>query len=250
MPGFTVGGIEIGGGTPKIAVSVFARTQEELLLRAQAMRGEPFELLEWRADIFACPEPEAVCGALRELRRVLPGKLLIFTLRTAGEGGECRLPFPAYARLNAAAASSGLAEFADVELGFGEEALRPLLSDIHAAGARAIVSSHEFARTPPKEELIRRFLAMQALGADIAKIAVMPQTPADVLTLLQASEEMRGGLAGRPFIAISMGALGALSRVACALFGSAVTFGAAGEASAPGQIPVRVLAAMLRELAP
>lgn len=46
---------------------------------------------------------------------------------------------------------------------------------------------------------------MQALGADIPKIAVMPRNKKDVLTLLAATEEMVSVHADRPIITMSMG---------------------------------------------
>ena len=47
-----------------------------------------------------------------------------------------------------------------------------------------IASNHDFRKTPSKEELIARMRKMQELGADIPKIAVMPQSTEDLLTLL------------------------------------------------------------------
>jgi hypothetical protein len=44
---------------------------------------------------------------------------------------------------------------------------------------------------------------MQELGADICKIAVMPQTTADVITLLDATQEMYHKHADRPLISSS-----------------------------------------------
>ena len=73
------------------------------------------------------------------------------------------------------------------------------------------------------------------------KIAVMPGDPGDVLTLLSVSWEMKSRYARQPLIAISMGALGAVSRISGEIFGSAMTFGTAGQASAPGQISVEEL---------
>ena len=84
-----------------------------------------------------------------------------------------------------------------------------------------IASNHDFRKTPPKAELISRMRKMQELGADISKIAVMPQSTEDVLTLLSATEEMRR------------------------CYGSALTFGAAGKVSAPGQIDVEELRTVL-----
>ena len=77
---------------------------------------------------------------------------------------------------------------------------------------------------------------MQALGADIPKIAVMPTCKRDVITLLAATEEMTTKHNGTPIITMSMGSMGLISRLCGEAFGSSVTFGAVGESSAPGQM--------------
>ena len=66
---------------------------------------------------------------------------------------------------------------------------------------------------------------MQELGADIPKIAVMPQNKQDVLTLLAATEEMNRNHADRPIITMSMAGTGVVSRLCGEVFGSALTFG-------------------------
>jgi len=86
---------------------------------------------------------------------------------------------------------------------------------------------------------------MQALGADICKIAVMPRSAADVLTLLDATRIMHEEYADRPLITMSMGGLGVVSRIAGQVFGSAATFGMVGTASAPGQVDASELRALL-----
>ena len=48
-----------------------------------------------------------------------------------------------------------------------------------------------------------------------------------------------------PIITMAMGSLGAITRAAGAVFGNAMTFGAAGKASAPGQIEVHTLKTIL-----
>ena len=96
---------------------------------------------------------------------------------------------------------------------------------------------------------MRRLVFMQdELGADIAKVADMPQSRVDVLTLMVATEEFTATQAKRPVITMSMGELGFVSRVCGQLFGSAATFGSAGRPSAPGQMEVRELASVLKVL--
>ena len=77
---------------------------------------------------------------------------------------------------------------------------------------------------------------MKELGADIAKIAVMPRSARDVLTLLSATEKMKHQENPIPIITVSMSAEGLISRISGEIFGSAVTFASAGRSSAPGQI--------------
>ena len=89
--------------------------------------------------------------------------------------------------------------------------------------------------------MIYRLRKMQDMGADLPKIAVMPKSKADVLTLLNATEEMSRCYADRPIITMSMSATGVISRLCGEVFGSAMTFGAVGQVSAPGQIPVELL---------
>ena len=61
--------------------------------------------------------------------------------------------------------------------------------------------------------MVSRMVAMQQAGADLPKLAVMPQSRADVLELLAATAEMTDHHPETPVITMSMGALGAVSRL-------------------------------------
>ena len=98
-----------------------------------------------------------------------------------------------------------------------------------------------------KADLLYRLRKMQDMDADIPKIAVMPQGPADVVTLLDATQEMYTKYADRPIITMSM-SNGVISRLCGECFGSSMTFGAVGQVSAPGQIPVEQLNTALKIL--
>ena len=108
-----------------------------------------------------------------------------------------------------------------------------------------IASNHHFHETPAQETLLEILTKMDQMGADILKIAVMPQSRKDVLTLLSATEEMDLRTA-KPLITMSMGPVGMISRLCGELFGSALTFGTVGKASAPGQIDAKDLASVLQ----
>ena len=110
------------------------------------------------------------------------------------------------------------------------------------------MSNHDFFKTPPQEEIVSRLRKMQELEADLHKIAVMPQNQSDVLVLLSATNEMVQNYAESPIITMSMAGTGVISRLAGEVFGSALTFGAAKKASAPGQIAVADLRSVLNIL--
>ncbi len=246
MKTVTVRKIEIGAGRPKICVPIAEREEEEILSAAREIRTSPADMVEWRADWFdGISDPERTRGVLERLRNTLGEIPLLFTFRTSGEGGEKEIDVPAYVSLNESAARSGMADLVDVEAFTESGAAEKIIEEAHSAGVRVIASNHDFYKTPSREEIISRLVKMQDMGADIAKIAVMPQSRKDVLTLLAATEEMVSGHAQIPVITMSMGALGAISRVCGEVFGSAVTFGAVGRGSAPGQLGAGELGTVL-----
>ena len=70
-----------------------------------------------------------------------------------------------------------------------------------------------------------------------------------MLTLLAATVEMKNKYFATPIIAISMGKLGIVSRLCGEVFGSAMTFASVGDSSAPGQIGLDVVNAVLDSIA-
>ena len=113
-----------------------------------------------------------------------------------------------------------------------------------------VASNHDFTKTPDKEEIKRRLVLMNKKGAHISKMAVMPQSALDVLTLLSATEELHREYENMTIITMSMGQLGVVSRLSGGVFGSAMTFGARNSeaASAPGQVEVGKLKDILKTI--
>lgn len=229
--------LTIGSGIPAVCVPNIGRTESEILAQAKRFTHMPMDLMEWRADWFEeVKDTGRVVSVLGKLRKILMDIPLLFTFRTENEGGNCPMKPSAYAALNKAAAFSGMADMIDIELFVGDALVKELIEAIHTSGAKVILSNHDFKKTPDKSELIRRLRRMQDMGADIPKLAVMPQTRKDVLTLLEATEEMAENYADRPIITMSMSGLGSISRIACEVFGSCLTFASGTLSSAPGQL--------------
>ena len=227
----------IGEGMPKICVPVTGCSKEAIIEEIVCIKELPADLIEWRADwyeyVFDADELMSILKDIREAAENIP---VLMTFRTRREGGEKDVDAGTYSRIVTRAISSGCIDLVDVELFVGDDTVSFLISEAHAAGVKVVASNHDFEKTPARDEIIARLCRMQAVGADISKIAVMPQSKHDVLTLLEATEEMNRRYADRPVIAISMGSDGLISRLAGEVFGSAVTFGAGTNASAPGQI--------------
>ena len=246
MKAVEVRNIKIGEGIPKICVPIVGVTKEDIINEAKTFENIPVDVVEWRVDwyedIFDFAKTEETMKALREVLGETP---ILFTFRTSKEGGEKSIETETYVELNQNAAKTGLVDLVDVEAFTGDDAVKAVVETAHANGVKVIASNHDFHKTPAKDEIVSRLRKMQELGADIPKIAVMPQNKKDVLTLLSATEEMASEYADRPIITMSMSGTGVISRLCGEVFGSALTFGAVGKVSAPGQMGIEDLTTVL-----
>lgn len=233
----TAGNLVIGEGRPKICIPIMGKTIEELENAARsAVAGCP-DLIEWRADFFTDIENKDKRKKAGERIRTVLGEIpLLFTIRTRREGGEADFTAEKYLKVMTEVLQEEKMELADVEISHGDDIAYVLISMAHERGIKVIASSHDFEKTPKKEQIIMLLCKMQELEADIAKAALMPQSERDVLNLLDATLSMKELHGDTPVITMSMGNLGTVSRLAGEIFGSAITFGTAGVASAPGQI--------------
>ena len=266
------------GGLPAVAVSLTGPSLAHARAQARSAVEAGADVLELRVDLLeeagalAAPGPldaataaaqvleclrglgEAIDGADVDGVDADTGAPVLLTCRTAAEGGRAHLDAAAYGAL-LCSVLDGLADWAperrpaaiDVEVQRG--CLRRVCAQAHGLGIDVVASFHDFEATPTEEVLEEVLARMAREGADLAKIAVWPTSADDVARLLgvcaraTAGAGERGGL-GVPVAAMSMGALGAVSRVAPA-FGSALTFAVVPDeqglarASAPGQLPIQ-----------
>ena len=256
------------GGLPAVAVSLTGPSLAHARAQARSAIGAGADVLELRVDLLeeagaltAAPMDTAAARVLECLRGVGEvangadadaGAPLLLTCRTAAEGGRAQLDDAAYGAL-LRSVLDGLADWAperrpaaiDVEVQRG--CLQLVCEHAHTLGVDVVASFHDFEATPPDEVLEGVLARMADEGADLAKIAVWPTSADDVARLLGVCARATAGAGtglGVPVAAMSMGALGAVSRVAPA-FGTALTFAVVpdeqGEsrASAPGQLPIQ-----------
>lgn len=232
----------VGEGLPKICTSITAKTKEGIISEALSLSNYPVDIAEWRADYFdGVFQIEEVIDVLKNLAYILRNIPIIFTFRSSKEGGQKSIHDEAYAELNKEVAASGLVDIIDIEAFKAYELVIDIINSIKNSGVKSITSYHDFTKTPSREGIIYRLRKMQELGGDILKIAVMPKSKLDVLELLEASVIMSEKYADRPIVTVSMSDIGTISRFTGEIFGSAITFGAANKASAPGQLCLKDL---------
>ncbi len=239
-------GVALGEGRAKVIVPITGRTSAELVAQAAALASHDLDIVEWRVDFLDAPAIDQVLDAGRRVVDVLGGRPVLFTFRTAAEGGARAIEPDAYVALHQAVIESGLVDAVDVELSFEAAAGDRVIEAAHARGVAVVGSSHDFHATPSIDEMVARLTAMHQRGCDIVKIAVMPVDPGDVLRLLQATWTVASRPDAPPVLTMAMAGLGVVTRLAAQTFGSCATFAMVGRASAPGQVPVEQLQPILR----
>jgi len=238
-------GRTLGGGTPLICAPLVGRTGKRVLAEAATVLGKSPDVVEWRVDFLdAVGDVAVVLDLARALREAAGEVPIIFTCRSIREGGEpTAIGDEDVVRLYDAVGASRFVDFLDFEMDNDADHVRRVRDAAHAQGTRLILSYHDFDRTPGHAVLVDRFLEAERLGGDVAKVAVMPRDRADVLTLLAATVEA-DAKARIPLISMSMGPLGAVTRMIGGVFGSALSFAVGEGSSAPGQMPIADLRAV------
>ncbi len=231
-------GYTLGTGTPLICIPVTEVEQNKIYQAAENATAQKADALEWRMDWFAGADDwKQVEETLNGLSEICRNVILLCTFRSKPQGGQRRITEESYIRLLQNIAKSGRADLLDVEASELSDASE-IIRMLHSQGQKVIASRHYFSNTPETEQMRQDLRKMQSDGADIGKLAVMPDTPLDVLRLMEATACIKEYAPDYPLVTMAMGGLGAVSRVGGQLFGSCMTFASAGKASAPGQLPV------------
>ncbi|MCR5736961.1 MAG: type I 3-dehydroquinate dehydratase [Eubacterium sp.] len=240
--------IELNSEVTKICVPITGKSKDEILSQASKVKEMQPDIVEWRADYLqgAILELEMVQDILEALSECLDEIPLIYTIRTKAEGGAWDCSDEEYRK--ACLLVAGIAENYHVDF-IDVEAIRlqnsaELIEAIQQQGVAVIGSNHHFFETPAEEELVEILKAIDETGADVCKLAVMPENYSDVERLVRASQEANRQIA-KPLITMSMAEPGSITRVATNRTGSVLTFAAGVNASAPGQLDVETVRGLL-----
>ena len=240
--------LTIGAGIPKICVPLTGTTMEKICQEAENAKKAAADMVEWRADFFESLLDNAACDRVLEmLVKILEEIPLLFTIRTSREGGNVTISQEDYAACNINAAKSKMVDLVDVEVMENPEEKKKLVAELQKEGVKVIASYHDFEKTENQETLLEYFHEMEESGADILKMAVMPQGFEDVATIMETTNIM-SKKCEKPLVSMAMGSIGSITRISGENFGSGITFGTVGAASAPGQFPIGELRSLLEAL--
>jgi 3-dehydroquinate dehydratase-1 len=239
----TLNGQAIAGGKfPLICTPLVGRTLDKVMAELDVVLPKKPDVLEWRVDFFEpIDDTAAVIAAARAIKNKAGSIPLLFTRRSIIEGGEkIVLNEGQVITLYAAVCESKSIDLIDYEMANDAATIVRVRDAAKAHDIKLMLSFHNFSFTPGLETLVAKFLTADQLGADVAKVAVMPRDLDDVLTLLTATREASKKLR-IPLISMSMGPMGALTRLIGGVFGSSLSFAVGAAASAPGQVPIEDL---------
>jgi len=237
------------GKFPLVCVPLVGRTLKQLTAELAIVLPKRPDVLEWRVDFFeAIGNTAAVIAGALAIKRGAGNIPVLFTRRSTLEGGEkIAISEAQVIAMYAAVCESKCIDLIDYEQANDMAHIGQVRDAAKTNGVQLVLSFHNFSCTPEPGAIAAKFLRAEQLGADVAKVAVMPQDLDDVLTLLATTRAASKTL-HIPLISMAMGPLGAVTRLVGGVFGSSLTFAVGAAASAPGQVPIDDLRAVLTVL--
>lgn len=211
----------------KIAIPIFQSRISEVIEVAKDCIDKGADVLEFRIDALKNPDFKEIKKAIDEIN--FP---MIATNRIKSEGGYFK--GSEEERIDILYKCCDLVDYVDIELQSNDE----YINRIHDTGVKTIVSYHDFEKTPELDEITYIVEKEQELG-DIAKVAFMPNDLDDTLKILAILSHFNN------VIAISMSDLGSYTRIMASKFNSPITFAAGRDVTAPGQIDIETMKALL-----
>ncbi len=218
--------------------AVVAVILEEPLETSKKAAEKGADILEIRLDLLGISDLEKAAEIIREIKSET-GLPVLATNRSGEEGGKWE-----GREEDRIGLLTGLLSFKDgpdaidIEFSASRKERDKIIKTAKDHKKTVIVSSHDFSKTPSLQDMRTILEEMFLSGADIAKLAVMPQSMEDNLNLLRVTLDFKN--AGKSVCTIAMGRQGKHTRVVAPLYGSVLTYASIenNAAAAPGQLPV------------
>ncbi|WP_135610663.1 type I 3-dehydroquinate dehydratase [Methanococcoides sp. AM1] len=231
--------VSIGNFDLDKKAALVAAINEDPLMQAKAAADQGADVLEIRFDLLGINAPEDAEDILKKVRSDT-GLPCIATNRLQSEGGKWEGSEDD--RITLLEEIIPFTDAIDVELSANPKLRDRLVKKTNEAGKAVIISSHDFENTPDKATIRDILERSRKAGADIAKLAVMPNSMQDVLNLLEIT------LSENNVCTIAMGQLGKHTRIVGPCYGSKLTYASVSSAVAPGQLKVQELKIALEML--
>ena len=225
---------------PVVCVPIVDNTIARSIETARVLSLREVPVIEWRLDYLReINDKDAIIKGLREFASICNRSITIATIRTKSQGGLSSFNESELELYLSLIANNNLVDFIDVEY-FTYERPRKLIDSLKSLGAKVICSNHDFNETPDDEMILNILEEMELSDCDVVKMAVMPDNATDVTRFMDVCNSFAVNTK-KLFVAMSMGDIGRVSRLAGSVTGSCITFGANGKSSAPGQIEYKKL---------
>lgn len=214
--------------TPMIALPITDKDLENTLNNAKL---NCIDIIELRIDQFEKKELNHVKEVANKVKSY--DFYTIATVRSKIEGGS---DIPDSERLKI---FNGVIDFVDIiDVEYTSTNIKEKVKEIAKnKGKLLLMSYHDFEKTPSEDEIQKLIDDCKAQGADIVKYAFKANTFEDVARVMCITNKNKD----KNIVAISMGEIGKITRVAGFMFGSLITYTYIGQSFAPGQIEVKKL---------
>lgn len=232
-------GKAITADTFLLCVPLVGTNIDEVLSEIKLVKQHSPDVYEWRVDFFT----ENITASMPKIKEAIGSAALLCTLRTDLEGSNKSVEDEDYMTIVTSMIEAGC-DIIDLELSRGE-LLAPLVKLAKRKAITTIVSKHDFDGTPDGSKIMSTLYEMITLDADIPKLAYMAENKKDAARLMAVAATAEKIA---PFIMLSMGEHGKITRVAGKTFGSCMTFVSGKANSAPGQIEIEDAQGMIAKL--
>lgn len=224
-----LGNIFLRPGMPKVAVSISDCSKNRLL------KSREIDIIEIRIDQFTRVDAKYIKDNIIVRKKLnLP---LILTIRSKKEGGKKNIRDER--KLNIFRDIIPLIDAVDIEL--RSPIIMEVIDFAKRGNKKIIISSHNFKSTPINEDLTDIIRKAKKKGANIVKIATKANSIDDVNRLMQFTQQNKN----KNIIVISLGNIGAISRLCFPIVGSLITYSYIDKPFGIGQIPLDVLQSQL-----
>ncbi len=228
-----------GSGKLLTCVPLISKDVDSLIRDAKETCREKPDILEWRSDFFlTISDPEKVAQAAQALRQAVGDVPVLFTPRHPAENGNTDLSDALKKEIIEAVVSTGCIDLVDLEMRYEEDYIQQIRQITASNNVKLVLSYHDFSGMPDLEVIQAKLERAERLGADINKLALMPQNFHDVAVFCQMVCNAKASWMKNPIIASLMGDVGAVTRFAGGSLGSDMCFVSVTGISGPGQMHI------------